>query len=114
MDIKKFKEEVAKMPEQGFKGNMFVGKKKPIPKTPIIRELAKEWGVPVKEYGIPDLSDFGDVIEGLPKIDEKAKKVEFDTNAFFAENSDKNVVIFLDEISINGITGETFTNGENN
>lgn len=114
MDIKKFKEEVAKMPENGFKGNMFVSKKKPTPKTPIIREIAKELGLPVKEYKLPDLSDFGDVIEGLPEIDEKAKKVEFDTNAFFAAKGDKNVVIFLDEISINGITGETFTNGENN
>lgn len=113
MDIKKFKEEVAKMPEQGFKGNMFVGKKKPTPKTPIIRELAKEIGLPVKEYGLPDLSDFGDVIEGLPKIDEKAKKVKFDTQAFFA-NKNNPVVMYLDEISINGITGETFTNGENN
>ena len=113
MDIKKLKEEIAKMPEQGFKGNMFVGKKKPTPKTPIIRELAKEMGLPIKEYGLPDISDFGDVIEGLPKIDEKAKKVEFDTNAFFADKGDKNVVMYLDEMSINGITGETFTNGEN-
>lgn len=114
MDIKKFKELMAKMPEQGFKGNMFVGKKKPEPKTPIIRELAKELGIPVKEYKLPDLSDFGDVIEGLPEIDEKAKKVKFDTNAFFAAKGDKSVMMFLDEMSINGITGETFTNGENN
>ena len=83
-------------------------------KTEDIKKLAKEMGLPVKEYGLPDISDFGDVIEGLPEIDEKAKKVEFDTNAFFAAKGDKNVVIFLDEISINGITGETFTNGENN
>ena len=83
------------------------------PKTEDIKKLAKEMGLPVKEYSLPDLSDFGDVIEGLPKIDEKAKKVEFDTNAFFA-NKNNPVVIYLDEISINGITGETFTNGENN
>lgn len=113
MDIKKFKEEIAKMPKHGFKGNMFVSQKKPAPKTPIIRELAKEMGVPVKEYSLPDLSDFGDEIEGLPEIDEKAKKVKFDTQAFFA-NKNNPVVIYLDEISINGITGETFTNGENN
>ena len=84
------------------------------PKTDDIKKLAKEMGLPVKEYGLPDISDFGDVIEGLPEIDEKAKKVEFDTNAFFADKGDKNVMMFLDEISINGITGETFTNGENN
>ena len=82
-------------------------------KTKYIKELAKEMGLPVKEYGIPDISDFGDVIEGLPKIDEKEKKVEFDTNAFFADKGDKNVVTYLDEMMINGITGETFTNGEN-
>lgn len=83
-------------------------------KTEYVKEMAKKLGLPVKEYGLPDISDFGDEIEGLPEIDEKAKKVEFDTNAFFAAKGNKNVVMFLDEISINGITGETFTNGENN
>lgn len=83
------------------------------PKTEDIKNLAKEMGLPVKEYGLPDISNFGDVIEGLPEIDEKAKKVEFDTQAFFA-NKQGPVVMFLDEISINGITGETFTNGGNN
>lgn len=65
MDIKKLKEELAKMPENGFMGNMFVGKKMPEPKTPIIREIAEEFGIPVKEYGIPDIKNFPDVV-GLP------------------------------------------------
>lgn len=65
MDIKKFKKEIAKMPELGFKGNMFVGKKKPALKTPSIRELAEEWGIPVKECGLPDIKNFPDVV-GLP------------------------------------------------
>lgn len=45
------------------------------------------------------------------------KKFKEEEVAKMPENGfkgDKNVVIFLDEISINGITGETFTNGENN
>lgn len=148
MDIKKFKEEMAKMPEQGFKGNMFVGQRKPDPKTPIIKELAKEWGIPVKEYvpqaiedlsiedydclGLPKIMNeeeikkgmekFGlkatepedvDKIQPIEKIDENAPTTKFDTQAFFA-NKQGPVVMFLDEISINGITGETFTNGENN
>jgi hypothetical protein len=143
MDIKKFKELMAKMPEQGFKGNMFVGKKKPEPKTPIIRELAKEWGIPVKEYNIKELDDFDaldfpknmsqeeikkglekfglkgsspeDVgnLQPLEKIDENAPTTKFDTQAFFA-NKNSPVMMFLDEMTINGITGETFTNGENN
>lgn len=143
MDIKKFKEEIAKMPKHGFKGNMFVGKKKPIPMTPIIRELAKEWGIPVKEYETKELEDFDclgfpknmsqeeikkglekfglkgsspeDVgnLQPLEKIDENAPTTNFDTQAFFA-NKNNPVVMYLDEMSINGITGETFTNGENN
>ena len=148
MDIKKFKELMAKMPEQGFKGNMFVGQRKPDPKTPIIKELAKEWGIPVKEYvpqaiedlsvedfdclGLPKimneeeikkgLEKFGlkatepedvDKIQPIEKIDENAPTTKFDTQAFFA-NKQGPVVMFLDEMSINGITGETFTNGENN
>ena len=143
MDIKKFKEEIAKMPKNGFKGNMFVGKKKPEPKTPIIRELAKKWGIPVKEYETKELEDFDflgfiknmnqeeikngmekfglkatepedvDKIQPIEKIDENAPTTKFDTQAFFA-NKQGPVVMFLDEISINGITGETFTNGENN
>ena len=148
MDIKKFKEEMAKMPEQGYKNNMFVGKKMPDPKTPIIKELAKEWGIPVKEYvpqanedltlgdidclGLPKImtkeeiqkgmEKFGlkpsepedvDKIEPLEKIDENAPTTKFDTQAFFA-NKQGPVMMFLDEVSINGITGETFTNGENN
>lgn len=142
MDIKKLKEELAKMPEYGFKGNMFVSQKKPIPKTPNIRELAKKWGIPVEECEIKELEDdclgfprfmseeeikkgmekFGlkateleDVgeIQPLEKIDENAPKTNFDTKAFFA-NKQGLVVMFIDEISINGITGETFTNGENN
>lgn len=108
MDIKKIKEITENLP-----------KVEPLPlkygesKTKYIKELAKEMGLPVKEYGLPDLSDFDDELVGLPVIDEKEKKVEFDTNAFFAEKSDKNVMMFLDEMSINGITGETFTNGGN-
>lgn len=117
MDIKKLKEELAKMPSQGYKNNMFVGKPLPLkfgkPITPKIKRLAKKLGITVKECGLPDINDFGD-IDGIPEFDEKTKKVEFDANAFFASKGDKNVVIFLDEISINGITGETFTNGENN
>ena len=112
MDIKKFKEEVAKMPEQGFKGNMFVSQKKPAPKTPIIRELAKKWGLPVKEYKPTELEDV-DKIQPLEKIDENAPTTKFDTQAFFA-NKQGPVVMYLDEISINGLTGETFTNEENN
>lgn len=147
MDIKKLKEEIAKMPEQDYKNNMFIGKK-PDPKTPIIKELAKEWGIPVKEYvpqatgdltlgdidclGLPknmnkeeikkEMEKFGlkpsepedvDKIEPLEKIDENAPTTKFDTQAFFA-NKKGPVMMFLDEVSINGITGETFTNGENN
>lgn len=143
MDIKKLKEEIAKMPEKGFKGNMFIGKKMPEPVTPIIRELAKEWGIPVKEYvptaiedfdslGLPKnmteeeikngMEKFGlkasepedvDKIQPIEKVDENAPTTKFDTQAFFA-NKKGPVVMFLDEMSINGITGETFTNGENN
>lgn len=126
MDIKKFKEEIAKMPKHGFKGNMFVSQKKPAPKTPIIRELAKEWGIPVKEYESKELKKylekFGlkatepedvDKLQPIEKIDENAPTTKFDTQAFFA-NEKSPVVMYLDEMSINGITGETFTNGENN
>jgi hypothetical protein len=114
MDIKKLKEELAKMPSQGYKNNMFVGKSLPLkfgkPITPKIKQLAKKLGITVKECGIPDISDFGEV-DGIPEFDEKTKKVEFDATAFFAN---KNLVEFWDEMNINGITGETFTNGENN
>ena len=119
MDIKKLKEELAKMPEQGYKKNMFVGKPKPI--TPIIKELAKELGIPVKEYGLPDVKDFGEVT-GIAtmadtadvgvikpiKIEKNEKTTEFDTTAYFAN---KNLIEFWDEMNINQITGETFTNG---
>lgn len=104
MDIKKLKEELAKMPEYGFKGNMFVGKSSPLPLkygkpiTPMIKRLSKKWGIPVKEYGLPDISDFGDV----------------DATAFLSKFKRTNDVTYWDEISNNGITGETFTNGENN
>ena len=110
MDIKKFKEEMAKMPNPM---NMIVGKKKPVPKTPIIKELAKKWGLPVKEYKLPDIKDFGDV-DGIPEIKEDTPTTKFDAQAFFSETEKKEPMIFLDEVSINGITGETFTNGENN
>ena len=76
MDIKKFKEEMAKMPEQGFKGNMLVGKPKPLPlkygkpNTQMIKRLAKKLGIPVKEYGLPDISDIGDIV-GIPEFDNK-------------------------------------------
>ena len=143
MDIKKLKEELAKMPKYGFKGNMFVSQKTPIPKTPSILELAKKWGIPVEECEIKELEDFDllgfpkimtkeeilkarekyglkltepedvDKIQPLEKIDENAPTTKFDTQAFFA-NKQGPVVMFLDEMSINGITGETFTNGENN
>ena len=112
MDITKLKEEIAKMPEQGYKNNMFIGKK-PVPKTPIIKELAKKWGIPVKEYKLPEIKDFGEVV-GLPEIKEDAPTTKFDAQAFFSETEKKEPMLFLDEISINGITGETFTNGENN
>lgn len=97
MDIQRFKEELAKMPEQGFKNNMFVGKSK------FIRELAKKHNIP-----LVDAADVGNIEPVV--IDENAKKVDFDTTAFF---SNQNVVMFLDEIYINSITGETFFNGEN-
>jgi len=51
MDIKKLKEELAKMPKYGFKGNMFVGKPKPLPlkygkpNTQMIKRLAKKLGI---------------------------------------------------------------------
>ena len=51
--------------------------------------------------------------EELAKMPEDASTTNFDTQAFFASKQCP-VVMFLDEISINGITGETFTNGENN
>lgn len=97
MDIQKFKENLAKMPELGFKNNMFVGK------TQIIREIAKKHNLKPA-----DAADFGKIEPVV--IDEAEKKVEFDTTAFY---SNQNVVLFLDELYINGITGETFFNGEN-
>lgn len=51
--------------------------------------------------------------EELAKMRKNATTTNFDTQAFFA-NKQGPVVMFLDEMSINGITGETFTNGENN
>lgn len=107
MDISKLKEELAKMPEQGYKNNMFVGKPLPFkygkPMTPFIRELAKKHNIP-----LIDAADVGNIEPVV--IDENAKKVDFDTTAFF---SNQNLVMFLDELYINGITGETFFNGEN-
>ena len=98
MDIQQLKKELAKMPEQGFKGNMFVGK------SQFISELAKKHNIP-----LVDAADVGNIEPVV--IDENAKKVDFDTTAFF---SNQNLVMFLDEMYINGITGETFFNGENN
>ena len=74
------------------------------PKSQFIRELAKKHNIQPA-----DAADFGNIEPVL--IDENANKVDFDTNAFF---SNKNLVEFWDEMNINGITGETFTNGENN
>lgn len=76
MDIKKHKEELVKMPKYGFKGNMLVGKPKPLPLkygkpiTKLIKRLAKKLGIPVKEYGLPDISDIGDIV-GIPEFDNK-------------------------------------------
>jgi len=76
MDIKKLKEELVKMPKYGFKGNMLVGKPKPLPLkygkpiTQMINHLAKKSGIPVKEYGLPDISDIGDIV-GIPEFDNK-------------------------------------------
>lgn len=62
MDIKKLKEEIAKLPPMK---DRFIGQKKPVPVTPIIHEIAKKLGIPVKEYGLPDIKNFPDVV-GLP------------------------------------------------
>lgn len=84
MDIKKLKEELPKMPKYGFKGNMLVGKPKPLPlkygkpitqmikrlAKKLIKRLAKKLGIPVKEYGLPDISDIGDIV-GIPEFDNK-------------------------------------------
>lgn len=47
MNIKKLKEELAKMPSQGYKNNMFVSKPLPLkfgkPITPKIKQLAKKF-----------------------------------------------------------------------
>ena len=113
------------------------------PKTEDIKKLAKEMGLPVKEYNIKELEDFDDLgfpknmsqeeikkglekfglkgsspedvgkLQPLEKVDENAPTTKFDAQAFFA-NKNNPVVMYLDEICINGITGETFTNGENN
>ena len=99
MDISKIKEICDKLPDV-----------KPLPlkygepKSQFIRELAKKHNIP-----LADAADFGNIEPVV--IDENAKKVDFDTNAFF---SNQNLVLFLDEMYINGITGETFFNGENN
>ena len=99
MDISKIKEICANLPDV-----------KPLPlkygepKSQFIRELAKKHNIP-----LVDAADFGKIEPVV--IDENAKKVDFDTNAFF---SNKNLIEFWDEMNINGITGETFTNGENN
>ena len=74
------------------------------PKSQFIRELAKKHNIP-----LVDAADVGNIEPVV--IDENAKKVDFDTTAFF---SNKNLIEFWDEMNINGITGETFTNGENN
>lgn len=74
------------------------------PKSQFIRELAKKHNIQPA-----DAADVGNIEPVV--IDENAKKVDFDTTAFF---SNKNLVEFWDEMNINGITGETFTNGENN
>ena len=63
MDIQKFKENLAKMPELGFKNNMFVGK------TQIIREIAKKHNLKPA-----DAADFGKIEPVV--IDESEKKVE--------------------------------------
>ncbi len=99
MDISKIKEICENLPEV-----------KPLslkhgePKSQFIRELAKKHNIPLM-----DAADVGN-IEPI-EIDENAKKVDFDTTAFF---SNKNLIEFWDEMNINGITGETFFNGENN
>ena len=99
MDISKIKELCANLPDV-----------KPLslkhgePKSQFIRELAKKHNIQPA-----DAADFGNI---KPVVtDENAKKVDFDTTAFF---SNQNLVLFLDELYINGITGETFFNGENN
>ena len=64
MDISKIKENSENLP-----------KVEPLPlkygksKTEYINELAKKLGLPVKKYGLPDISDFGDELVGLPKLD---------------------------------------------
>lgn len=100
MDINQLKKEIANLPKNF---NKFIGKQG-VGKTALIRELAKKHNIP-----LADEADFGK-IEPV-EIDENAKKVDFDTTAFF---SNKNLITFWDEMMINGITGETFTNGENN
>ena len=99
MDISKIKEITENLPDV-----------EPLPlkygeqKSQFIRELAKKHNIP-----LVDAADFGNIEPVV--IDENANKVDFDTTAFF---SNKNLVEFWDEMNINGITGETFTNGENN
>lgn len=100
MDIKQLKKALANMPKQM---NMIVGKAD-AGKTQLIRAIAEK-----NRIECADAADFGNIEPVV--IDENAKKVDFDTTAFF---SNQNLVLFLDEMYINGITGETFFNGENN
>ena len=46
--------------------------------------------------------------------EELVKMPKFDTTAFFSKFKSTSVVTYWDEMNINGITGETFINGENN
>ena len=98
MNISKIKEICSKLPDV-----------KPLPlkygepKSQFILEIAKKHNIQPA-----DAADFGKIEPVV--IDEAEKKVDFDTTAFF---SNQNLVLFLDELYINGITGETFFNGDN-
>lgn len=58
----------------------------------------------------PELKDF-DKLMPMKIVDETDPKTAFDATAFFSRFERTNDVTFLDEMVINGITGETFTNG---
>lgn len=88
MDIKKLKEKLAKLPKQ--------------PK-PLSLKYGKSYSKMIEE-----------IYNHRESTDENATKTIFDATAFLSKFKRTNDVTYWDEISNNGITGETFFNGENN
>lgn len=83
----------------------------------LIKKLAKLPKQPKPlslKYGKSYSKMIEEIYNHLKPIDENAPKTMFDATAFLSKFKRTNVVTYWDEMSINGITGETFTNGENN